>query len=285
MQSEFEYIRAESLYDALDFLARHGADATVVAGGTDLTVAIRRGEVASRFVLDISRLEETRDIDLENGHLQIGATATFAEIIASPLVQEHAPVLAAACRCIGSVQIRNVGTLGGNLVNASPAADGVPPLVAHNATVLVRSSASDRVIPVTEFITGPYRTGLRPGELVTGVQLECTPGEYRHSFQRIARRRALAIARINVATVGSLDARGTVADVRIAPGSVTPTPCRMKSAEQRLVGRTPEPEILNEAVKEVSREMIAQTGVRPSTEYKKPALEGLVLRALTDLFS
>lgn len=284
MRSKFEYFRAWSLSEALDFLAEHGPDTSVLAGGTDLSIAIRKGDMPSRFVLDISRVEATRAIRLDNDRLHIGATTTFTAINTSSLVQQCAPVLVRACRCIGSAQIRNVATLGGNVVNASPAADGVPPLLAMNAVALVQSVSGERLVSVAELVTGPYRTGLKPDELVTGFQLQRSSPGYRSSFHRIARRRALSVARINIAAVGSLDKEGKVSDVRIAPGSITPAPCRMRAAEKHLLGRRPSVELVLEAAEKVSHEMIVQSGLRPSTEYKKPAVQGLVIKALTELF-
>jgi CO/xanthine dehydrogenase FAD-binding subunit len=284
MKSHFTYIRSGSLDEVLDFLAENGRDTSLIAGGTDLMIAIRNGEVHSRYVLDISRLAETRTIELTEGLLRIGAAATFTEIVHSSAVRAAAPVLAEACTHIGSAQIRNAGTLGGNVANASPAADGIPPLVVHKARALLRTATIERLVPVEELVTGPYRTSIQPGEVLTHFLLEPVSGAYRHSFQRVARRRALAIARISVAAIGSLDPDGIVTDFRLSPGSVTPAPCRMTAAEEHLLGKRPDSELIREAAELVSREMIRQTGMRPSTEYKKPAVEGLVMKALTELF-
>jgi len=284
MRSKFEYIRPRSLEDALEFLGDHGPETAILAGGTDLMIAVRKGVLPSKYVLDVSRLEQTRVIVKDDGLLRIGATATFTEIIESPLVQELAPVLVTACRLIGSVQIRNAGTIGGNVANASPAADGVPPLLVHNASAVVRGRSFQRIIPVEELIVGPYRTLLGRGELITYFLLEPAIAGQRQSFQRVARRRALAIARINVAAIGSIDSRGQVEDLRISAGSVTPSPARMRTAEEFLVGKKPDVELIHEAAGLVSREMIRLSGVRQSTEYKQPAVEGLVTKALSEMF-
>ncbi|MEJ2716016.1 MAG: FAD binding domain-containing protein [Deltaproteobacteria bacterium] len=284
MKSQFTYIRSESLEQALDFLARNGPETSLLAGGTDLMIAIRNGEMFSRYVLDISRLPEARVIQLSEGRLQIGAAATFTEIIRSSVVQASAPVLVSACKCIGSTQIRNAGTLGGNVANASPAADGIPPLVVHRARALLRTASTERLVPVEELVTGPYRTSIQPGEVLIHFLLEPVSATYRHSFQRVARRRALAIARMSVAAIASLGTDGIVTDLRLSPGSVTPAPCRMTAAENHLLGKRPDSELIREAAEMVSLEMIRQSGIRHSTEYKKPAVEGLVVKALTELF-
>lgn len=283
MSLNFQYVRPKSLAEALRFLGDHGPESSLVAGGTDFSISVRKGTLSARYVVDVSRLEEMRYLRRENGFLGVGAAATFSEIVESPLVNEHAPVLAKGGRCVGSLQIRNVGTIGGNVVNASPAADGVPPLMAHNASAVVEAHGSQRVVPLGEIITAPYRTSLKPGEIVTGFLLECPGSGYGCSYHRVARRKALSIARMNVAVLSSLSSDGTIGDIRIAVGSVTPSPCRMKDAEDHLSGKRPDLDVLVEAAEKVSAEMIKQSGVRASTAYKKPAVEGLVLKALAEL--
>jgi CO/xanthine dehydrogenase FAD-binding subunit len=283
MRSHFEYVALESLEETKRFLASHGDKTALLAGGTDLMISVRKGDLASKYVLDVSRLEEMRSIGLRDGVLEVGAGATFSEIVESRVVLEAAPVLAKACRHIGSLQIRNVGTIGGNVINASPAADGVPPLIVHNARALVESASGRRLVPILELITGPYLTGLRQDELVTMFLLDPFGDDFRSCFHRIARRRALAIARMNVAAAARLDGAGTIRDVRIAVGSVTPIPCRMTAAEDHLTGQRPTMDAIGSAAQLVSQEMVRQSGIRHSTEYKKPAVEGLTIKALTEL--
>jgi CO/xanthine dehydrogenase FAD-binding subunit len=281
MRSRFEYFRPRSLEEALDFLASHGSEASALAGGTDLMVSIRRGEITGKFVLDISRLDELRAVQKTDGAISVGAALTYTEIINSDAVKEFAPVLAQAAGYVGSVQIRNVGTLGGNAANASPAADSIPPILVHNGRVIIQSASSERIVPLQDFIAGPYRTNLKPGELIIGFLLEAIDGEYRYSFERIARRKALAIARINAAAVARLNSAGVVEDLRLSVGSITPQPTRMTAAENHLKGRRADFATVREAAEIVSQEMIRKSGVRPSTEYKKPAVEGLVIKALS----
>jgi CO/xanthine dehydrogenase FAD-binding subunit len=285
MRSHFEYILPRSLKDALDFLADHGSQTAVLAGGTDLMVAARNGEMASRYVVDVSKLEELRTIAVTEGVLSIGAAVTYTEIINSPEIAKCAPILAQAARCVGSVQIRNVGTLGGNVANASPAADSVPPMMVHRAKVQIRSASSARNEPLERVIIGPYRTSLQPGEVITRFDLEPLGADYLWNFQRIARRRALSVARMNAAAIGRVDSNGIVDDVRLSVGSITPEPGRMTGAEDHLKGNAPNSLLIQEAAEKVSQEMIRRSGLRPSTEYKRPAVEGLVVKALTKLFA
>lgn len=284
MRSRFEYILPRSLKEALDFLGDHGSQTSIIAGGTDLMIAARNGDVASRYVVDVSRLEEMRTIAVTEGTLSIGAAVTYTEIVNSPQIAQWAPILAQAAGYVGSVQIRNVGTLGGNVANASPAADSVPPLLVHQARVQIRSSSSERSEPLEEVIIGPYRTTLKPGEVITRFILEPLGDEYHWNFQRIARRRALSVARMNAAVIGRLDSSGVVEELRLSVGSITPEPSRMTGAEDHLKGKVPDPLLIQEAAEKVSLEMVRRSGVRASTEYKRPAVEGLVVKALTELF-
>ncbi len=282
MRSRFEYIRPKSLTEALKLLKQHGKSASVLAGGTDVMIDVRKGELESKVLLDVSRLEELRNIEVRDGLLFIGAALTFSEISENRHVLEKAPVLARAARCVGSLQIRNLGTVGGNVANASPAADSVPALVAHKARVCVQSASAQRTPSVEEFIVAPYKTSLGPDELITGFALEPMQGGYRCSFQRIARRSALAIARANAAAIGKMDSAGVVEDLRLSVGSITPQPARMTEAEELLRGSVPNPQLIADAARAVSREMVRRSGVRPTTEYKRPAVEGLVTKVLTD---
>ena len=164
---------------------------------------------------------------------------TYTEIVNSPEIAKWAPILVQAAGCVGSVQIRNVGTLGGNVANASPAADSVPRCWSIGLGRRFGPPPRNEAEPLEEVIIGPYRTTLKPGEVITRFILEPLGDEYRWSFQRIARRRALSVARMNAAVIGRLDSRGMVEDLRLSLGSITPEPSRMTEAEDHLKGRGP----------------------------------------------
>ncbi len=270
--------------DALKFLEEHGAETSLLAGGTDLMISAREGGLKSSFVMDISRLEELTRIEKADSLCAIGAGVTFSEIAESAEILKYVPLLAAAAKTVGSPQIRNVGTIGGNVANASPAADSVPPLVVLRARVEIRSISSERTPFVEDFITAPYHTNLKPDELIVRFLLETIPDGYRWDFQRIARRKALAIARANLALLASSDDQGRVEDVRLCVGSILPRPSRLTEAEEILKGKIPSPELIGAVAKSVSSEMVNRSGIRPTTEYKQPAVEGLVVRSMSKIF-
>jgi len=270
------------LNEALAVLNDHGTETAVVAGGTDLMISARNGTLTSTRMLDVSHLAELRIVEQLNGYVSLGPAVTYSEIISSPLLAEHVPVLVAAARCVGSAQIRNVGTVGGNVANASPAADSVPALLVHHTRVLIQSATSDRIEHLENLITGPYQTNLRPDELITRFLLEPQASGFRHGFRRIARRRALSVARINAAAIGGIDADAAVLDLKLAVGSVTPQPCRMTAAESHVRGKIPDEALIREAAEMVSQEIFRRAGPRPSTEFKRPAVEGLVTEVLNE---
>ena len=145
MNIKFKYLRVNSLEECLSALADYGPETAILAGGTDLMISLRNGARTPKLVMDISRLNETRLVEKDNDTIRIGATLTYSDLIAHPLVAGNFPALATAMNCVGSPQIRNIGTLGGNIANSSPAADSVPPMMVHQAEVMVQKANSVRI--------------------------------------------------------------------------------------------------------------------------------------------
>jgi CO/xanthine dehydrogenase FAD-binding subunit len=284
MRPKLKYIKPDTLHSALEFLDNNGSETSVIAGGTDLCIKIRSGELKGRFVLDVSQILELKKVSASNGSINIGAGVTFTQLQHDVCINMHAPVISKAAASVGSVQIRNVGTLGGNVANASPAADSIPALLVHNPWVKIQSAESTRIEPLQNVVVGPYRTTLKSNELIVSFILEATPKEMNYEFIGIARRKTLSIARINAAVLGLLDSNRKISDIRICAGSITPAPGRQSEAEKYLMGKTPNLRTFLEAAELVSSDMIRKSGTRSSTEYKKPALEGLILKCLLEVF-
>jgi CO/xanthine dehydrogenase FAD-binding subunit len=196
-------------------------------------------------------------------------------------VKKYGKILSDAASEIGSPQIRNIGTIGGNIINASPAADTIPPLMVLNARGRVVSKEGERQAPLCELFKGPYKTNLKPHELLVQVTFQKLPSDMRSSFVRLARRDAMAIARMNVAIVLQTEKRKRrIEDICISVGSVTPIPQRMSEAEAFLKGKSPDEEFLQKASLKISEAMIQRSGIRPSTSYKRPVVEALFVRAM-----
>jgi carbon-monoxide dehydrogenase medium subunit/xanthine dehydrogenase FAD-binding subunit len=277
----FEYVACASVEEACAALAARAGDARVLAGGTDLLLELRRpGEKGPGAVVDISRIAALRGISFDGGTVRIGPLATHAELCRSEVLKARAAFLAAAAGAVGSPQIRNRGTLGGNIMNAATCADTVPPLVALGARLTLRSRAGSRVVDMADFFEKPYVTRARPDELLVSIEFEPLPSGMRSAFVKLGRRNAVTIARLSVAAAVARDAAGAVTEARIVPGAALPVWARVREAEALLVGRQPTHAALAAAGREAAGVMVLRTGRRWSTEYKEPVLAVLVRRAL-----
>lgn len=270
--------RPKSLPEALHVCADLGPDGRPLAGGTDLVVALRRHPKAGLTLIDLSLLHDLRGVREEEGGLWIGALTPHEDIARSPLVRRQATALAEACAEVGSVQIRNRGTIGGNVANASPCADGLTALVALQAEALVASVRGTRTVAVEGLVERPYRTGLAPDELILGFRIE-GQGAGRSAFVKLGRRDALAIARINAGCVVEV-AHGRVNRCRLAVGSIMPRTERVREAEDAVIGAPATEETARLAGDIVAQRMVEVSGVRWSTPYKDPAVRAIVTRVV-----
>lgn len=279
----FGYVRANSISEALALLNEPGMKSRPLAGGTDLLLITRHQKVCDR-VVDITQIPEMHTIERRGNHVVIGAGAVFREVVDNPLVQETAPVLVQACSQIGAVQIRNMGTLGGNVVNAAACADSLPALVCLNAVAHVRTPDAELEIPVTEFIKSPNKTQLPAGGLLVSLSYPMPQTNSRSAFIKLGRRNAMAISRLTVAALGRLDDGGLIVEARVVPGSAAPQIVHFTPVEHFLLGKSPDSQVFDEAGQLAVEEMERISGRRWSSEYKEPALKALVVRALFQIF-
>lgn len=279
----FSYVRAESIPHAVALLNTPGVRSRPLAGGTDLVLLLREERVCDR-VVDITQVPELHRITRTGNTVTIGAAATFSEVIESPIVNETAPLLVQACRSVGATQIRNMGTLGGNVANAAACADSLPALVCLDAVARVLTPDSERIWPVSELVIRPNRTHIPAGGLLVSLSYEVPAPGSRGVFLKLGRRNAMAISRLTVAALGRLGPDGRIAEARLVPGSATPQIRRFTTVEQFLVGQAPDVEVCEEAGRLAVAEMARITGKRWSSEYKEPALLALVTRALLFVF-
>ena len=275
-----QYRVARSLEEALDHLDRYGEVTRILAGGTDLMIALRsarrEGEALPDYLLDVSELPDGRTIRIEGGRIILGSSVTFRTLENHPIIKQSLPLLAAAAAQMGSVQVRRLATIGGNVGTASPAGDGITPLAACAAEAQLVSKNGNRTLPVSELISGPGRTQMAAGELIQSFTLEIPEQPHRFFFHKIMRRQAVAIARMNLAVQLALEPTGRIASARLAAGAVFPTPRRLNEVESSLVGQVPEKKLFEEAGRAAAEAMLQVSGRRPSMAYKEPALERLV---------
>lgn len=280
----FDYYRAKNTDEACKLLSEYQGNIKLIAGGTDLMVQIKEKSSKTKAmdaVLDISFLqEELRYISEDDTHVYIGALATHTDIEESAVIKKYMPFLSEACATVGSPQIRNMGTLGGSICNASPAADPLTPLIADDAQIVIKGVSGKRLLALTDFYKDKGEVDLKSDELAIGFVIKKNLAQRNTEFIKLGRRKALAISRLNAAVSLILTDDGRLEDVRIAPGCIFVIPDRVRSAEDILNGKSPSKELFKKASQLVSDEMIARTGIRWSTEYKKPAIEGLIEEAL-----
>ena len=272
----------KTVQEAIEAFERANGAAFYVNGGTDvLVVAREKDRFDGKLAIDLSNLAELKELREETDTLLIGAGYTHARIAADPLVRRYASVLAAASSEVGSPQIRNRGTLGGNIANASPAADTLGPLALHQARLLLRGPQGARECSLGELVTAPYRNALLPGELIEAVRIDKLDCPQR--FFKLGRRRALAISRLTVSVSGRLT-NGRIDDLRVALGSAFPRPMCFPEITEAVQGERPTPELLRRIAAQTAAKLPEIAGVRASTLYKQPVSQKLLERLLGELF-
>ena len=270
------YFQPSALEEALQ-IRRDNGEASLLAGGTDLVVAMRHDRGPAGDLIDLSKIPELKGIHEVTGNIRIGPMTTFTEIMESQLLREAAGILCEAAETVGSPQIRNRGTIGGNLCNASAAADCITPLLCLGAAVELRSLGSEgsrctRVLPLETFLIDSKKTDLRSDEILTGILFQRPAGEMSFAFQKIGKRNALAIARLNGSCAIRL--RGnTVTSLSFALGAATSKPERIERTEEYLTGRELTEAVLAAAGKRAAEYVLEKTGVRASSSYKLPVIE------------
>lgn len=277
------YHAPASLDEAVALLAELGDAAGVVAGGTDLVVAARGGrrDLPAALVA-IHGLSELAGISTSpSGGLALGALVTHADLESSAAVRRHWTALADAAALVGSPATRHVGTLGGNLCNASPAMELGAPLLVYDASVELRSATGSRSLALADFLLGPARTALAPGELLTGVTLPpLSAGRAGSAYLRLGYRAAMEIAVVGAAALVALDAEGRCTEARVALTAVAPTVVRSVAAEAVLRGATPTAELVAEAAARATAAARPIDDVRASARYRAAMVPVIVRRAI-----
>ncbi|MHC1784743.1 MAG: xanthine dehydrogenase family protein subunit M [Anaerolineaceae bacterium] len=279
-----KYVRPSNFIEAVDLLNQPGMNNYVLAGGTDLMLIIRQDKKISGRLVDITLIPEMHEIKRSGGSVFIGAAATFSEILNNPIINETAPVLAQAAHQVGAAQIRNMGTIGGNVANAAACADSIPALVCLDAIAMIKTMDDEQEIPVADLITSPNKTKIPPGGLITSFKYKIPDPGSRSAFYKLGRRNAMAISRLTVAALGRLNDDHTIAEARFVTGSATPRICRLGVVEDSLIGRKPTPEQLQSSANLAVDEMIRLAGKRWSSEFKMPALAAMTVQVFSQVF-
>ncbi|MBK5108386.1 MAG: xanthine dehydrogenase family protein subunit M [Anaerolineales bacterium] len=279
MMNKPDYLAPTSLEEALQTLKQQTEGTQIIAGGTDLVPRMRSRVVEPDLLLDL-RLLNLDSIEMTADGIRIGACATHTDILESDLLAKNCPAMCEAAADIAGPPIRNRGTVGGNLVNASPAADLAPPLLAYDARVVLAKAKSKREIPLVEFFTGPGQTLLTADEILTEILVPPVPPRTADKFIKLGKRKAMAVAVVSVAARLTLDEAGLISQARIALGSVAPTPMLAKKAEAALQGQLPSLELFKDAGQIAMGESAPITDIRASGDYRKKMVAVLTRRAL-----
>lgn len=282
MPSAHSALSPKTLGEVFSLLSERGRAVRIIAGGTDLMVLMNAHLLETEEFLDIWGINELRGIEDEGNALRIGALTTYTQLIKSELIQRHAPSLVAASRTIGAIQIQNRGTIGGNIVNASPAGDSLPVLAAYDAEVEVGSARGTRRVPFNQFYTGYRRSVLEPYELVLAVLIPKLPQGEVDFFWKVGTRRAQAISKTVMACKARINNQN-INSISIAVGSVAPTVVRALQTERLLTGAAITPALLDEARKTIAEEISPITDLRSTEHYRRTVTGNVLAKFLRQL--
>jgi CO/xanthine dehydrogenase FAD-binding subunit len=283
---KFEYHTPTSLPEALDLLAKYDGKGAVLAGGTDLLVSMKKREVLPEHLISLKGIVELKGIHDEKEGIKIGALVTLGEIERSKTIQDKFRVLWDAAQVMASRQIRNLGTIGGNLCSAAPSADTAPPLIVLDASVEIITPKGKRKALVENFFKGPGESHLKPGEILTQIMIPPPLKKSSGAYLKLMRRAAMDLAQVGIAACLSVDSeKKTCTGARIALGAVGLTPIRAFKAEQILLNKELNETVGKEAGKIAAQEANPRSSLRASKEYRREMIEVLTKRAVMAAYS
>ena len=277
----FDYLRPTTLDECVDMLAKYGPRAMIIAGGTDLMPNARARLVDPEYVIDVTGIPEMCAIEEDNDGVRIGAAVTVRDLSESPIIRERYPLLATAAGLIGSVGIRNVATIGGNICRASPSSECSPPLLCLNATAKLVSPSGTRTMGLDECFLGPGCTTLGADEVLHEIRIPPNDPGDRSIYLKHSQRGSIDLAIVGVAVVGTFaTSDGTCEEAKIALGAVAPTPIRARDAERMLRGKVMDEGLIAIAAQTAADESRPISDVRASADYRREMVRVFTQRAL-----
>lgn len=279
---KFEYLAPKSLPEACSLLLQHRGGAQVMMGGTDLLPKMKDRVLMPQYVIGLKSIGGLDYLEHDNSRgLRIGASTTLVQVAESPTVLKEFPLLSEAIMQMASVQVRNIGTVTGNLCNASPSADTAPSLIVMGATVkLVDADGQNRTVSLEDLFVAPGQTALKEGELLEEIILPPAPARSGGAYIKLSLRRAVDLATVGVGCFLTLDGEDRCREIKIALGAVAPTPIRATSAEAALTGQPLNEEILQKAAEAAIEDSKPITDIRGSKEYRRKMVGVLTMRAV-----
>jgi carbon-monoxide dehydrogenase medium subunit len=283
---KFEYYAPTSLAEALGYLCQYNNNAKVFAGGTDLFVSMKRREIVPGHLINLKGIEELKHISYnpEDG-LRIGGLVTIGELERSEIIKDKFCTLSDAFQVMASPQIRNLGTMGGNLCSALPSADTAPPLIAMGASIKLTGSKGERIVLVEEFFKGPGESILEHDEILTEILIPSPPENSGGSYFKLMRRNALDLAVVSVAAFLIMDGNKRLCNnARIALGTAATTPIRAITAEEVVMKKKIDEDLAAEAGKAAAQEARPRSSIRASESYRREMVGALTERAIMEAF-
>ena len=278
------YFVPRKIEEALEILSGYGKEIKVIAGGTDLLIQYYNRLYEVNGWLDLKNIKELKDIRINKNQMEIGAMVTHAQLEKSEDIKKYFPILSKAAADIGSPQIRNRGTIGGNIVNASPAGDLLAPLMAYDAQFMLLSIQGEKIVSAEDFFLGPKKTILEPAQLLTRIILPLPSERTYGCWIKIGKRKALIIATITLALVVEMDEDNkTVKDVRTCLGSVAPTPIEIKEIRKMMIGQNFEQLDFNQLGQIAEDKISPIDDIRGTREYRKDVAKEIMINALEEI--
>lgn len=279
---KFDYLEAQTIEEACSWLAKYKGKAKVIAGGTDLLVSMKKRELSPQYIINIKAIPDLDYIHYANEEgLSIGALTTLQSIADSPIIKDKFGLLATACNKVGTPQVRNMGTIGGNIANGGPSQDAIPSLLVLEAKLRLVSLSRERIMPIQDFFIAPFRTALNEAELLTEIRIPPSPPHSAGSYHWLTKITTDDETLVGVAVVMTADlASGLCQDIKIGLCSVAPTPIRAKQAEELLRGKRIEASLIEQVAKLATEE----TSPRSRADYRKRMTTVLVKRAINEVW-
>jgi len=277
----FKYLTPTTVEEAISLFAQHSETARYIAGGTDVIVKVKEGWMEPDYLISLKKIDELSDLHKNEatGDLTIGATVTHAVLEKSLMIQKEYPIIYDAVSNIGSMQIRNVGTIGGNLINAVPSADGAIPMIALDGVALLHGPSGERSVAVKDLFIEPYKTVLKPGEILKKITIPAQAPHTGSAYIKFGRRAAMELPLIGIGILLTVeDDLETCARARICLGVAAPTPMRAHEAEKLLMGKKINEDILRQAGEMAADESRVRDSVRGSAWHRKEMIRVQVRR-------
>lgn len=277
-----EVYKPKTLDEALYLLDKYSENSEIIAGGTDIVIDLRNSKIAPDIMIDITSIPDISHIIERDGYIEMGGVTTFIQIAESKILGRELMGLKKACSMVGSPQIRNRGTVGGNIINGSPAADSVPPLIALDSEITLASINGERTMKIEDYYLYKDELGIKNNEILTNIKFKALKNDEAITFSKLGLRKALAISRISMSIFLSLNEEKRCKDIRIVSGALGKFPMREREVEKVFVDKKIDEDLVCEGLKVLEGVLDNRLKGRPTLEYKRQAVKGLFIEAMED---